>query len=147
MTLLLSTLLIASGCRHNINTSNPAVVTAATLLDASNTCVAVEDGLTAANHAVDALETQEPEYYAHVKPLLKKLSTANVAAVKLVQAAKNGQPANWQQGMLAMASAVTPADLSAVQVKNPTSQAIAQGALATLIVTLNTIPHTFGGSK
>lgn len=135
------------GCRHNVNTSNPAVVTASALQDASNACVTLEDGLTAADKALDQLETVEPEYYAHVKPLLKKISAANASASKIVQSVKNGQPGNVKGAMLAVAVSVTPADLTAFSVKNPTSQLIVEGSITALIATLATIQANFGGSK
>ena len=134
-------------CRHQVNTSNPKVIIAATLLDASNTCVTVEDGLTAANHAVESLETAEPEYYARVKPLLQKISAANKQAALTVQRVKNGGTDNWRGALVAVAASVSVQDLQAVQVKNPTSQLIVEGALATLVATLQSINTNFGGAK
>lgn len=141
--LILFMLLSPVACRHNINTNNPQVVRAATLLDASNTCVALEDGLVAASHAVDALETLDPAYYNKAKPLLRKISTANVQAVRKIQAFKNGDAtADWRGGVLAVAASVNTADLDAAQIKDPTTRLIVAGSIATLIGVLNGIPQT-----
>lgn len=135
------------GCRHTVNTANPAVVTVTTLQDASDTCVTLEDGLTAANKAVDQIEATEPEYYAHVKPLLKKLSAANASASGIIQNVKNGQPGNWKGAVLGVATSITPADLTSFAVKNPTSQLIVEGSITGLIATLATIQAKFGGAQ
>lgn len=133
------------GCRHSINTANPRVVMAATLLDASNTTVAVEDGLTAANHVVDSLEQSEPDYYAKVKPLIRKISAANKAASDKIVAAKNGDTtADWRGAVNAVAASVKPGDLTAFGFKNQNTQALVTAAFATLVATLNAIPGTFG---
>lgn len=136
-----------AGCRHNVNTSNPAVVTASALQDASSSTVLVEDGLSAANKAVDQLEAVEPEYYAHVKPLLKAISTKNAAAAGIIQKVKNGQPGDVKGAMLALAVSVSPSDLTAFSVKNPNSQIIVEGSITALVVTLATIKTKFGGAN
>lgn len=139
-----------SGCRHNTNSTTPVspqVATAVTLLDASNTCVTVEDGLTAADHAIDQLKASDPEYYAKVSPLIKKISAANVVAAQKIQVVKNTGQGDWKSAMLAVAQSVNVNDLNAAQVKNPTSQGIVTAALASLVAILNTINQNFGGTK
>lgn len=141
-----------SSCRHTTTIPgqpppSAAVVTAATLLDASNTCVTVEDGLTAADHALDQLQASEPEYYTKVKPLIQKISSANVAAARKVKAAKDSGATDWRPAMLAVAASVNVSDLNAAGVKNPTSQAIVSASLASLVAILNTINQNFGGTK
>lgn len=147
MSLLAGTVWLENGCRHNVST-NPKVVMTATLLDASNTCVTIEDGLTAANHIVNALETSEPEYYAHVRPLIKKLSAANKTASDTIVKVRNGDTAaDWRGAMLAIGSGITPADLTSFGFKNSNTQAIVTAAFATLVATLNALPATYGGTK
>lgn len=136
-----------TACRHNVNTANPAVVTITTLQDASNTTVALEDGLTAANKALDQIEAAEPEYYAHVKPLIKKVSAANASASGIIQNVKNGKPGDWKGAVLGIATSITPADLTTFAVKNPTSQLIVEGSITGLIATLATIKAKFGGAQ
>lgn len=144
--IVLSLIILLTGCRYNINTNNPKVVVAATLLDASNTTVLIEDGLTAANHVTEQLESIEPEYYAHVKPLIKRISAANVVAAKTVQNAKNGNTAaDWRGALIAVGASVKPSDLTAFGFKNPTSKALVSGGFATLIAILDSIPQKFGG--
>jgi hypothetical protein len=149
LVLSLLSLLTAIGCRHNTSgpPPSPAVVTAATLLDASNTTVTVEDGLTAASHALDQLQATDPEYYAKVDPLIKKISAANVLAAKKIKLVKDTGTGDWRPAILAVASSVNVADLNTVGVKNPTSQTIVAAALATLVGVLNAIPKTFGGTQ
>jgi hypothetical protein len=149
LALILTLTMIAatSGCRHNQPGAAPpshAVVVAATLLDASNTTVTVEDGLIAASHAIDQLQTTDPEYYAKVSPLIKKISAANVAAAKKIKIVKDTGAGDWRADMLAIAGSVNISDLTATGIKNPTSQAIVSAALATLIGVLNTINQNFG---
>ena len=150
--LLVLLLLTATGCRYNTPTPgsptpSAAVVTAATLLDASNTCVTVEDGLTAADHALDQLKTTEPDYYAKVDPLIKKISAANVLAAKKIKLVKDTGTGDWRPAILAVASSVNVADLNAAGIKNSTTQTIVAAALATLVGVLNAIPKTFGGTQ
>jgi hypothetical protein len=130
---LCSVMFLASGCRHNINTSNPAVVTASALGDASNACKTVEDALTATNHALEQLETVEPEYYAHVKPLVQRISQANRLASAKIVAAKNGNAVDWKSALTAVGTSINLDDLRAAQVKNPTSQIIVGSSVALLI--------------
>lgn len=146
---LLLAFMATEGCRHNVvNTNNPKVVMAATLLDASNTCVTIEDGLTAANHVIDALETAEPDYYKHVKPLIKRISTANKTASDKIVAVRNGDgTADWRGAVLAIGTSVDTKDLTAFSFKNPNSQALVTAAFATLTATLASLPQTFGGGK
>lgn len=144
LTLVAFLLAAGVGCHRKVNQNNPQVVRAATLLDASNTCVTIEDGLVAANHAVESIESQDPEYYAKVKPLLRKVSSANVEAVHKIKTFKDGDTSvNWRAGMLAVASSINTDDLSALQIKNPTTQLIVSASLATLVGALNAIPKSF----
>jgi len=124
---------LASGCRHNINTANPAVVAASALGDASNACKTVEDALTATNKALEQLESTEPEYYAHVKPLVQRISLANRLASSKIVAAKNGNPVDWKSAFSAVGTSINLDDLRAAQVKNPNSQIIIGSSVALLI--------------
>lgn len=138
-------LLTLPGCRHNVNTSNPQVVLAATLLDASNTVVTLADGLTAADHVLDQLQASDPAYYAQIKPLLIKIAKLNDVAVAKIAAAKAGDAtADWKGAIIAIGSSVTVTDFSTVGIKNPTNQALASAGLATLIAALELIPKTYG---
>jgi hypothetical protein len=137
-------LLGAAGCRHNVNTSNPAVVQASALADAANTCKLLEDGVASANAAVEKLETAEPDYYAHVKPLLQKVSAANVLAIEKIQVVKNGGTADWKGALVNVAASVSPSDLTSVGVKNQTSQVIMEGSIAALVATLESFKAKFG---
>lgn len=140
---LLALALMTTACRHNVNASNPAVVTVSALVDASNTCKTLENGLTAANQALEKIEMQEPEYYSHVKPLIQKISAANIVAAHKIQAAKNGNPSNWKQSFIAIGTSITPADLTAVQVKNPNSQIIVGSTIAGIVGIIEAI----GGAR
>lgn len=130
---VLSGLTFVSGCRHNVNTSNPQVVAMSALGDASNACKTVEDALTATNKALEQLEATEPAYYAKVKPLVQKISQANRLASSKIVAAKNGEPVDWRSAFVAVGSSINIDDLRAAQVKNPTSQIIVGSSVALLI--------------
>jgi len=153
--LLLTTVLLlafTAGCQHNISTPgqptpSAAVATAATLLDASNASVTVEDSLTAAYHALEQLKTTDPEYYTQAMPLIKKISAANAVAAQKIKLAKDTGATDWRPALLAVASSVNPSDLTAAGVKNPTSQAIVSASLASLVAILNAINQNFGGGK
>lgn len=150
--LLLPILLVvlAVGCRHTQpNTTPPsqAVVTVATLLDASNTCVTVEDSLTAADHAIDQVKVSDPEYYAKVGPLIKRLSAANTVAAQKIKLVKDTGVGDWKPALLAVAASVNTADLTAAGVKSQTSQTIVAASLASLVAIINTITTNFGGAK
>lgn len=119
----------------------------ATLLDASNTCVTVEDSLTAADHAIDQVKTSDPEYYAKVGPLIKRLSAANTVAAQKIKLVKDTGVGDWRPALLAVAASVNTADLTAVGVKNQTSQTIVAASLASLVAIINTITTNFGGAK
>jgi hypothetical protein len=152
MLLLVGLAGLATSCYHTTTSPttpppSPAVVTAATLLDASNTCVTIEDSLTAANHAIDQLKATDPEYYAKLDPLIKKISRANTVAAEKIKLAKDTGATDWKPALLAVAASVNISDLTAGGIKNPTSQTIATAALASLVAILNTINQNFGGVK
>lgn len=139
---LCTLLLMVDACRRNVDTKNPQVLRAATLLDASQMCVTIEDGVVAANNILESIQAQEPDYYAHVKPLLQKISSSNVLAVRKIQAFKNGDTsADWRGGLIAVAQSVNPKDLDAVGIKNANTKAIVQAAMATLVLALEIIPQ------
>lgn len=144
-------LLVGVGCHRKAPVGQapltPAEQTVATLLDASNMCLTVEDTLTAADHAIDQLKGTDPEYYAKVNPLIKKISAANTSAAQKVKVAKDTGATDWKPAMLGVATSVNISDLSAAGVKNPTSQAIVSASLAGLVAILNTINQNFGGTK
>ncbi len=135
------------GCRHNVNTANPQVVAAATLLDASNATVTVEDGLTQAKATLRQLRASEPEWYAKVNPIIQRYSAANTSAAKKIQAATIGQPADWRAAMLDIAAQGQPSDFTAFGFKNPASQQLVSQTFKTLIEILILIPQKFGGAK
>jgi hypothetical protein len=146
--LLISVCLVPmEACRKNVNTSNPQVVQAAALLDAANTCKTLEDGIVAANDAVEKLEASEPEYYAHVKPLLKKLSSANTVASQKINIVAQGGTADWKGALVAVGTSVTASDLTTFGFKNSDTQLIIQGSFALLVTTLSSMQLKFGSVK
>lgn len=144
---MLAAIATVEGCRHNVNTNNPKVIAAMTLLDASDITVTVEDGLVATDHILDTLQTSDPEYYAKIKPLLKKISSANVTAAQKIKIVKDGGQADWKGAILAVAASVNVHDLNAVGIKNPNTQIIVSASLATLVKILTDIPQKFGGAS
>ena len=141
--MLIAALFLSVGCRHNVNTSNPKVVAISALADAFNTCKTLEDGLVAANKAIESIEAQEPEYYAHIKPLLQKISTANKNAAHKIQQAKNDGVTDWKSAFVSISSSITPADLTSVGVKNPNSQIIVGSSISGIVIILEAI----GGAR
>lgn len=131
--------LTLSGCRHNVNTKNPQVVAVAALGDALSTCQTLEDSLIAANSAVEQIKTQEPEYYAHVKPLLQKISSANTAAAHKIQQAKNDGVTDWRTAFISISTSITPTDLTLAGVKNPNSKLIIGTSIAGIVAILQAI--------
>lgn len=145
--LLLAILLLPlGGCRH-VNSSNPAVITAVTLLDADHTCKALEDALTATDHVLDGIATTEPDYYAQVKPLIQRISTTNLAAAHAIQNAKNGGAADWKAALLNVAGSVDTQQLTATGIKNSVSQKNTAAILASLVGLMKGIETSFGGTK
>lgn len=136
----------STGCGHFTHSTNPAVVQAAALVDVQKTLKTVEDGLLTANKAVENLEAAEPEYYAYVKPLLKKISLSNRIASDKVDIVTKGGTADWKSAVIEIGSSVTPADLTTFGFKNPSSQLIVEGGFATLITTLETIKNKYGSN-
>lgn len=132
-------LLFSTGCHHNVNTNNPAVIAAITLDDASNTCKALEDTVTAANHAVELVETTDPGYYAKGKALIQKISGANRLAADRINASMHGQPADWHAAFASISSSVDPKDLESVQVKNPNTQLLIVASMQALAKILTSI--------
>lgn len=134
-TLLLCALLmvVPAGCRHNPVNTNPAVVAAVTLTDASNTTKLLEDTLTTANHSIELVETSDPTYYAHAKGLFKKISAANRLAADKINVSMQGQPTDWKTAFAGIASSVDVRDLSTVQVANPNTQLLIEAAIQALV--------------
>jgi hypothetical protein len=132
-------LLFSAGCHHNVKTNNPAVIAAITLDDASNTCKTLEDTVTAANHAVELVETTDPEYYAKSKALIQKISAANRLAGDKINISMHGQPADWHVAFSSIATSVDPKDLTSVQVKNPNTQLLIVASMQALTKILTSI--------
>jgi hypothetical protein len=61
------------GCRH-VNSKNPQVIQAVHANDLSKMTRTISDGLLAADKTLDGIQTQEPDYYAKVKPWLVKVA-------------------------------------------------------------------------
>ena len=135
------------GCRHNTaNMANPKVALAVGLTDAANTCLTLEDGLTATYNALDQLETSEPEYYAHVKPLVQKLSASNVMAMRVIQKVQAGDTtADWRGAMVVVANTVKPSDLTMFNFKNPNSQALANSLFQAVVATITEMTQKYRG--
>lgn len=142
---LMACVLSLGACRKSVNTSNPAVVQAAALLDAENTCKTLEDGIKTANDAIEKLQAGEPDYYAKVKPLLKKLSAANNTAAQKINTVAGGGSADWKGALIALGTSVTPADLTTFGFKNSNTQLIVETSFAGLVATLSAIQTKFGG--
>jgi hypothetical protein len=133
------------GCQHKVNSANPQVVFAATLLDAATACDSVADGLTAANSTIGKLETTEPEYYTHARALLVKVAKANDAAIIAVRAAKAGDATvNWQGAMAAIAGSLGSEDLTVFGFKNPQSANEVKIGLASFQLAISAISGAFG---
>lgn len=144
---LATSLDLVTGCRHS-QSSNPRVKLAETLYDAAATVDTIADGLVAARHVIDNLETTEPEYYAHTKPLLQNIAKANDRAIAAVRAAKSGDAsADWRTALLNVSDAVGKTDLTQFGFKNQNSQALVRVGFATLQSALALIPQNFGGQK
>lgn len=143
---LMACLLIATGCRKSVNNSNPAVVQAVALQDAENTCKTVEDGLLTANRAIEKLQATEPDYYNHVKPLLRKISKLNATASGKIALVASGQSADWKSSLIAVSASVTPSDLTTFGFKNANTQLIVETSFSGLILALTSIKTKFGGA-
>ena len=143
--LILSLVLSPAACRKNLNTTNPQVIQAAALLDAENTCKTLEDGLVAANNAVEGLEAAEPGYYAKVKPLIRRLSAANALASSKIKLVSAGGTADWRGAMIAVGSSVSPQDLTVFDFKNPGTQSIVSAGFSLLVATLSQIQVKYSG--
>jgi hypothetical protein len=137
--------LLASGCRHNINTNNPKVVFVNTLLAGAQSCDLVATGLKDANDTLEKLQATEPEYYASVKPKLQAIARANDKAIAALRAAQAGDAsADWRAALIAVANEAGSGDLSQFGFKNPNSQATAKIMLASLQLALQAITNTWG---
>lgn len=144
--LVLGLAISTTACHHNVNAStktppSPQVAAAITLTDASNTCKTLEDALTTADHAIDLVQTSDPEYYAHAGALFKKISAANRLAADKVNTSIQGKPENWQAAFAGIGSSVDLQDLSSVQIKNPNSQLLVSASIAALLKILTALPH------
>lgn len=144
--LLAVTLVPTVGCRHN--NTNPRVVFAATILDAS---IVVDDfsiALRAANDGVEQMQFSEPEYYASVHPYLVKLAKLNDKAIATLKLAKNGDTsADWKGAIAAIAIEASKTDPTVFGFKNPQSQATAKILFASFSAAVNAISKSFGGAK
>lgn len=143
--ILITCMMVAGiGCQHRVNSNNPKVIFAATLLSAADASDTLATGLVAADQVLDNLRATEPEYYAHTKPILVKIAKANDKAIVAIRAAKNGDTtANWQGALIAVLDAAGKSDLTAFGFKNPNSQAAARIGFSSLQLAVAAIRDSF----
>lgn len=133
------------GCRH-VNSTNPKVIQAVRANDLSKTCKTISDSLLAADKTLDAIQTQEPDYYAHVKPWLVKIAKANDVAIANVAAYDAGtitfeKVVPSMQSMAAIAQELDPTTFG---FKNPKTQQDVKVGFELLQATLASVIQQFG---
>lgn len=136
---MLAVILVATiGCRHTVQSTNPAVIQAATLNDAEKIVSTVAHGLLAARQTLDSLEATEPDYYRAVLPKIQVLAKLNEKANQCILADLSGGVCDWQQAVAQIAQGVSdPTALTAFGFKNPKSQQIVQLGFAGLLAGIN----------
>lgn len=146
LTLVLCLMVIFAGCHHTVNSSNPAVVSAVTLLDAENTVNTIAHGLQTANGTLKSLQSIEPDYYAYAHPKLVQIAQLNEKANQAILAAKNGNTTvDWKSAVIAIGSVATdPQSLVVFGFKNQSSQTIVQTSFAALLAGI-AAAQQFGG--
>lgn len=147
MMLLSGVMLYTTACRHTVNSKNPQVVAIVAINDAMNICKTVHDGLQNADKTIDALQTQEPDYYSKAQPLLKKIRAANDIAVETLLKAQAGQSVDWKTSMLALSTTVSAGDLTTFGFKNPNTQLLVSAGVSGLEGVLLSIPSKLGGTQ
>lgn len=134
------------GCRHNPAETNPAVVKAINANDASKLVKTISDGLIAADKTLDGLQTQEPDYYAKVKPWLVKLAKLDDVAALKVRAYNNGDlTADWKSALVELAKTGSEIDPTLFGFKNPDTQKQVTLGFQLLQAGLASVMQTFGG--
>ncbi|HLW53243.1 MAG TPA: hypothetical protein VKW06_10410 [Candidatus Angelobacter sp.] len=135
-----------AGCRHNVN-SNPQVVYAQTLLDASNSSKLLSDGLVAANDFAESIQASEPDYYVTLKAWIVKIAKANDTAIAAIRAAQGGDSAaDWKGAIAGIVTAAGNQDLTVYGFKSPASQQKATEGLKLLRDAIAGISNAFGGA-
>lgn len=141
---LLLLLLALTACRHNVNTSNPKVIYANTILAAADADDAFSIALKAANSGIEQLKGTEPEYYAGTKAYLVRLAKLNdkvIAAIRLAEAGDT--TADWRGAMAALAAEAAKTDPTVFGFKNANSQATAKIIFASLSLALTSLNQSF----
>jgi hypothetical protein len=143
--LLAIAVLGSEGCYRKVNTSNPKVVFAVTVLDAATAVDDFSIALKAANDGVTQLKATEPEYYASVHPYLVRLAKLNDKAIAAVKAAEAGDTAaDWKGALRAIAIEAGKTDPTVFGFKNPQSQASAKILFASFSLAVEAIAASFG---
>lgn len=134
-----------TSCRH-VNSNNPAVIKAVTLLDAEDTVNTISHGLAAANGTLETLQATEPDYYEYAHPKLVQIAELNEKANAAIVAAKNGDTSvDWKSKVTAVGKVVAdPASLVTFGFKNPRSQQIVQDSFGILIGGIS-LAASYGG--
>lgn len=146
LTIALVMCIAATGCIHKVNSSNPAVVKAVNANNAAKVTKTLADAISAANTTVESLQTQEPDYYAKVKPWLVKLAKANDTAVDGVTQYQAGTItfAKVSPALQSVATIGLELDPTTFGFKNPTSQAEVTAGLKLLQAALASVAQQFG---
>lgn len=135
------------GCRH-VNSSNPKVIVAVRANDAANLCKSISDGLVAADKTLDGIQSQEPDYYAQVKPWLVKIATLNDVAAKQVLAYEKGDTSsNWQGTMQQISTVSAQIDPTVFGFKNPDTQTKVKEGFTLLQASIASVIQLFGTTK
>lgn len=132
------------GCRH-VNSTNPKVIVAVQANDAANLCKSISDGLVAADKTLDGIQSQEPDYYAKVKPWLVQIATLNDVAAKQILAYERGDTtANWQGTMQQISVVAGQIDPTVFGFKNPATQAQVKTGFTLLQASIASVIQLFG---
>jgi hypothetical protein len=139
------TLAEISACRH-VNSSNPAVIQAVNANDAAKVVKTIADSLVAANSTIESVQTQEPAYYAKVKPWLVQLAKANDVAADSVAQYKAGTItfSKVAPSLQAIAKIGLQLDPTTFGFKNPQSQQEVTAGLRLLQAALASVAQQFG---
>jgi hypothetical protein len=137
-----------SACRH-VNSSNPKVIQAVNANDAAKVVKTIADSLVAANSTIESIQTQEPTYYAKVKPWLVKLAKANDVAADNVEQYKNGTITfdKVAPALQSIASIGLELDPTTFGFKNPQTQQEVTTGFKLLQATIASVAQQFGTGK
>jgi hypothetical protein len=149
LTVVTSAIHLLSGCAvRTVNTANPKVVFANTLLAASNVVDEVASANAAANEMLTKLQSTEPDYYTKVKPILVNIAKTNDKAIATIRAAEAGDTSiDWRAAVVAVVDAAGKEDLTKFGFKNKDSQSLVKIGIASLELALTAITNSFGGGK